>query len=142
MKTIAQLIRNTLLMSLLLTTSDLRAQVTSISQDDSVKKQTSFEVGMFIEARGKLNLMLATHQPKRVSITLRDANKTVLYIIHLKKTPLTYRQKFDFEGSPSGIYQLEISDGQQTLIRQVEVVDMPAIDAQRYITYGLRTPVE
>ena len=54
---------------------------------------------------------------------------------------MNYRQKSNFEGSPSGVYQLETNDGQQTLVRRVEVVDIPAVDPQCYITYGLRTTV-
>lgn len=95
---------------------------------------------MFMESGWTINLMLAVHQPKRILILLKDAKGTILYREYLKRTPVNYRRKFKFDESEieSGVYRFEISDGQQTLVRHVEVVSIPAIEPQRYITYDMQ----
>ena len=71
-----------------------------------------------------------------MTITLRDAKQTVLYRESFRSASATLRQKFDFEDMRSGSYQLEVSDGKETIRQRIEVVDVPPIDPQRYITYG------
>ena len=87
----------------------------------------------------KINLRLASRQPGRVTITLKDANNTVLYREYLKRVSVSYWRKFNFEGSEPGVYQFEISDGQQTIVRRVEIINVPTVESQRYITYGPQT---
>lgn len=103
---------------------------------DSVAKTSSFEVGMFMDSNWTINLMLAVHQPKWVLVTLKNDKGVLLFRDYLKKMPARYRLKFRFNESDTGVYQFEISDDQQTIIRRVEVVYMPAVESQRYITYG------
>lgn len=136
MKTIRQ-IRNALLVSLLLATSVLQAQVTT--SGNSVTASNSFAVGMYMGPQWKINLLLDFDRPERIVITLKDAANTVLYEERIKRPPTSYWRKFDFEQSEPGIYQFEISDGRQTVIRRVEIVAMPTVEAQRYITYGPQT---
>ena len=139
MKTITLLIMNVLLTGLLLTASGINAKATGIEPGDSVTTKSSFDVGLFMGPQWRLNLMLVIHRPGWVSITVKDARNTVLYRELVKKAPTRYRRKFNFEGSEPGVYRLEISDGRNTIVRQVEIVDIPAIDAQRYIVYGPQT---
>ncbi|WP_460973314.1 hypothetical protein [Spirosoma migulaei] len=136
MKTTTQLIMNALLLSLLLVAPALNAQPATNEPEDSLSKQSSFEVGMFMESNWTINLMLAVHQPKRVLVTLKNDKGALLFRDYLKKIPANYRLKFRFSESDSGVYQFEISDDQQTIVRRVEVVYMPAVKSQRYITYG------
>lgn len=138
MKTTRQ-IMNILLLSLLTTATVINAQATGTEPGDSVTNERSFEVGMSMGPDWKINLRLGINQAKRIIITVKDANNTVLYREHLKKGPASYWWKFDFKDSEPGVYQFEIRDGQQTIRRQVEVVNVPAVDQQRYITYGPQT---
>jgi hypothetical protein len=96
----------------------------------------SFEVGMFMGPKWDINLMLAIRRPERVTVTLRGTNNAVLHREYLKKTPTSYRFKFNFEEADPGVYQFEVSDGQHTIVRRVEIVSMPAVESQRYITYS------
>ena len=127
---------NALLMSLLLISAVSNAQVASNESGNLVPNDRSFDVAMYMESPWTVNLMLTFHQPKRIIVTLKDTQHTVLYQEHLKKASTIYRRKFKFDESESGVYLLEISDGNQTIVRRVEVVDIPAVKSQRYITYG------
>jgi len=137
MKTTARQVMNVLLVSLLITVSVINAQASDKNPGDSTPKERSFEVGMFMESGWTVNLMLAVHQPKRIMITLRDAKGVVLYREYLRKSTRNYRRKFKFDKSEveSGVYQFEVSDNQQTIVRRVEVVNIPTIESQRYITF-------
>lgn len=136
MKTLAQQFRNALLVSLLTVTSVINAQAIDTEPGDSVTKERSFAIGMDLGANWKVNLRVEIHQPERVIITMKDANNTVLYREYLKKGPAKHWRKFDFMGAESGVYEFEVRTGRQTIKRRVEVVDIPAIEPQRYITYG------
>ncbi|WP_093832385.1 hypothetical protein [Spirosoma endophyticum] len=137
MKTTTQHVMNVLLVSLLMAASVINAQAATLNPDDSTPKEHSFEVGMFMEAEWTVNLMLAIHQPKRIMITLRNEKGVVIYREYLKKSTTNYRRKFKFDKSEveSGVYQFEISDNQQTIVRRVEVVNIPTVESQRYITF-------
>lgn len=135
MKTIARQSLNALLVSLLTLASPTLAQTTE--PGDSVPRERSFDVGMYLGKQWNINLTLAARQPERIMITLKDPSNTVLYRESLKKRQTKYWRGFNFDGVAAGTYQFEISDGRQTIVRRIEVVDMPAVEAQRYITYNL-----
>ncbi|RRB04653.1 hypothetical protein [Larkinella rosea] len=132
MKTIAQQVLMILFLGFLIPVSN--AQVTAASEPAS--DNNAFEVSMFLGAQEKINLMLAVRQPKKVTIRLKDAKNTVLYQEDLSKTPASHWRKFDFEGMKTGVYYFEISAGQQVVVRQVEIGALPAVQAQRFITYA------
>lgn len=130
---------NGLLVSLFFAGSGINAQATGTDPGDSVSNENSFHVSLFMGPQWKMNLMLALPRPGRVSITLKNAGNTVLYREFLKKRSTRYWRKFNFEGSEAGVYRFEISDGRKIIVRQVEIVDIPTVDAQRYIVYGVQT---
>lgn len=132
MKTIFQQVLMTLLLGLIVPVSN--AQITASGEPDSDK--SAFEVSMFLGTQEKINLMLAVRKPKKVTIRLKDAKNTVLYQESLSKVPASHWRKFDFEGMKTGVYYLEISDGEQKAVRQIEVGALPAVQAQRFITYA------
>ena len=137
MKTTKQQVMNVLLVILLTAGGVINAHAANLNPGDSAPKERAFEVGMFMESGWTINLMLAVHQPKRIMITLRDAKGVVLYREYLRKSTRNYRRKFKFDKSEveSGVYQFEVSDNQQTIVRRVEVVNIPTIESQRYITF-------
>ncbi|MBD2754218.1 hypothetical protein [Spirosoma validum] len=139
MKTLAHQVMNVLLMGLLLSAPAVNAQSTTPESTDLQANTRSFEVGTYMGNNWTMNLMLAVHQPQGATITIRDANKEILLTRYLKKSPTVYHQKLKFDECKPGVYQVEISDGQQTIVRRVEVVTIPAIESQRYITYSLPT---
>jgi hypothetical protein len=124
----------TLLLSLFLATAVCHAQPPESSNPGGEEK--SFDLMMYMGAGGKVNLHVATYWSKRVTITLLNAENAVILRKNLKRSPICYRLKFSFEESISGVYRFEISDGHQTVVRQVEVVDFPPVASQRYIVYN------
>ena len=138
MKTIDSLLRITFLLALL-GTSPQSIALADKPDTAGVAKSNALSVGLYMSPEWKLNLRLASRQPGRVTVTLKDANNTVLYREYVKRVSVGYWRKFDFEGSEPGMYQFEISNGQQTIVRRVEIVNVPTVESQRYITYGPQT---
>ncbi|UFH52804.1 T9SS type A sorting domain-containing protein [Spirosoma sp. KNUC1025] len=136
MRTAIYKFRNVALVLLIMLGQVANAQTTDTNSGDPLTKEASFEVGSYMGDNWTINLMLAIRQPQGATVMIRDANKKVLYEQHLKKSPIVYHHKLRFEDCKSGIYYVEISDGKQTVVRRVEVVEMPSIETQRYITYG------
>ncbi|GAB3321011.1 hypothetical protein GCM10027299_14910 [Larkinella ripae] len=127
----------TLLVLLILSTSACHAKTTG--ETDSTAIQKPFDFLVYRGASRRVNVNLAIHQSKPVIVTLKNTRNAVMHRSYLKPSPNAYRLKFDFEDAPSGLYQLEISDGRQTTVRQIEVIDLPAIESQRYIVYNPQT---
>lgn len=136
MKTTARLIINALLVSLLLTATGSSAQAINAEPGDPVANETAFNVSLYMGPQWKLNLMMAISRPARITITIKNPANAVLYREIVRKGARRYWRKFNFEGSGPGAYVVEISDGRQTIARRVEIVDIPAVDSQRYIIYG------
>ena len=135
MKSKTRQLVNGLLVSLLFSSQTIQAN-TLVYQADPVPAVRPFGVSMYIDAQKKINLFVSINRPGRVTITLKDPKHTVLFRESFKRAPDTFRQKFNFEEAKSGTYQLEVSDGKETIRQRIEVVDVAPIDSQRYITYG------
>ncbi|GAB3640084.1 hypothetical protein [Spirosoma arcticum] len=135
MKTTAQLTVNALMVSLLLTTAMSGALAASAEPGDPVAKVTSFEVNTYLGPQWKLNLMMDISRPVRITIIIRNSDNTVLYREIVSRGSRGYWRRFDFEGSEPGVYVVEVSDGRQMITRRIEIVDIPAIDSQRYIVH-------
>ncbi len=71
---------------------------------------------------------MAVRRSNRVSILVKDARNAVLYEERVKRTTPSYWRKFNFDESKAGTYTFEISDGQETIVREIEAVDTPAVE--------------
>lgn len=129
---------NALLVGLVMISATGNAQSIDNGADSAIGEKP-FDVAAYMGANRTINLMLAVYRVKGVTLVLKDAHDTILYELYLKKSPKAYHHKLNFEGCRSGVYQLEISDGQQKVIRRIDVVDIPAIDSQRYVTFTSQT---
>ncbi|GAB3988914.1 hypothetical protein GCM10028807_12610 [Spirosoma daeguense] len=137
MKSVVKTVVNGLIISLILTGSVVRAQ--AVKPDlEALPERQSFEVGTYMGANQTLNLMLFVLEPKGVTLTVRNTKNDIMHELYLKRSPRAYHQKLNFEGSKPGTYRLEISDGRKTVVRRIEVVDIPAIESQRYVTYSIQ----
>ncbi|MBN8824898.1 MULTISPECIES: hypothetical protein [unclassified Spirosoma] len=99
------------------------------------EEEKPYEISAYMGSNRIVNLMVVVRQLKGVTLKVKDPTDTILHELQLKKSPRAYHIKLNFEDSQSGQYQLEISDGRNLLIRRIEVVDVPAIESQRYITF-------
>jgi hypothetical protein len=98
-------------------------------------KEKPYEIGSYMGVNRTVNLMIMVHQATGITIKIKDADDTILHEQYMKKSLKVYHYKLNFENSQSGLYKLEISDGRKILTRRIEVVDVPATEAQRYITF-------
>lgn len=136
MKTTTRQITNGLILSILIGLSGVSAQALRTEPGDTSAYERPFDISMFMSPDWKLNLMLNVRRAGRVTITLKRADDTVLYQENIRKALTRYRRRFNFDGSEPGVYRFEISDGRKTIVRRVEVVNIPAVEPQRYMTYG------
>lgn len=125
-----------LLIGLATTSFSLKAQ--SIQLTETSPKVSSFQLGAYVNNNKNLMVFLGSIESKRLSVTLKGPKETILYRTFIKGGSANYKQKFNFEEAQSGVYELEVSDGSQTVVRKVEVIDLPAVEPQRLITYGLQ----
>lgn len=94
-----------------------------------------FELATYMSANRTVNLMVMVKQVTGVTLKVKNADDATLHELQMKKSPKAYHIRLNFDSSQSGAYKLEISDGRKTFIRQIDVVDLPATEAQRYITF-------
>ncbi|QHV95316.1 hypothetical protein [Spirosoma endbachense] len=134
MKTVKHLFAQILSLSLIVLSIAGKAQSTD-QELTSWAKEKSFEIGTYMGENRTVNLMLMVRQTNGVTIRIKNADDEILHELSMKKSPRAYHYKLNFDGSRSGLYKLEITDGRKTLIRRIEVVDVPATEAQRYITF-------
>lgn len=136
METIAGLTRSILRVGFLLMTIVSNVCATQAVSSDSLKEEAPFRVNVYQTPQWKMNVVVAIHRPARITITVKNPDNTVMHQEMVGRKPGYYRWKFDFEEAQAGTYRFEITNGQQTIVRQVEIVSMPAIEAQRYMVYG------
>lgn len=125
------------LMSLLTVTTTLggpnlqaRGKTPTAKEDTEV----SFVINTFLSSNWKLNLIVQSQRPKRMTVLLRGPQNQLLHREFLGRRLYKYWRKFDFEGSEPGVYSLEISDGNKKITRHIEIVDVPRVAEQRYLT--------
>ncbi|WP_461042809.1 hypothetical protein [Spirosoma harenae] len=94
-----------------------------------------FEVGTYMGENRTVNVMVMVRQVAGITLKIKSADDELLQELYVKKSPRAYHYKLNFDGTQSGQYKLEISDGQKIEVRRIDVVDVPAVKAQRYITF-------
>ncbi|GAB4023616.1 hypothetical protein [Spirosoma koreense] len=127
---------NALIMNLLLILLFLASRTLPAQSDDTLTSIKPFEMGMYMGSNWTINVILKVHQKGGVTLTVRNTSNQVIYRQFLNRSPVSYHQKINFEDSESGVYSIEVSDGRQTVVRRVDIVDIPSVASQRFITYG------
>ena len=82
----------------------------------------SFEVGVYPKQHtAKLNVMVENHEQKRLNLRLISPKNEVVYQETVGRKTAKYSRKLDLGQLPDGVYQLQVSDGQETVVREVNV---------------------
>jgi hypothetical protein len=82
----------------------------------------SFEVGVYpVQRSSKLHVAVAKHHQKRLNLRLVNPKNEVLYQETVGKHQAKYQRKLDLSTLPDGVYQLQITDGQDTVVREVSL---------------------
>ncbi len=82
----------------------------------------SFAVGVYPKAHSsKLSVMVDNGQHRRLNLRLINPQNEVLYQEIVGKKQTKYRRNLDLGTLPDGVYQLQISDGQDTVVREISL---------------------
>lgn len=97
----------------------------------------SFEVGVYpVQRSSKLHVAVAKHHHKRLNLRLVNPKNEVLYQETVGKHQAKYQRKLDLSTLPDGVYQLQITDGQDTVVREVNLsTSKPEpVQAERFVS--------
>lgn len=82
----------------------------------------SFAVGVYPKAHSsKLNVMVDNTRNKRLNLRLINPQNEIVYQEIVGKKRTKYRRYLDLGTLPDGVYQLQISDGQDTVVREISL---------------------
>ncbi|MCY7352869.1 MAG: hypothetical protein LH606_19790 [Cytophagaceae bacterium] len=84
--------------------------------------QPPFEVGVYPKHHtAKLNVMVENHEQKRLNLRLINPKNEIMYQETVSRKTAKYWRKLDLGQLPDGIYQLQVSNGQETVVREINV---------------------
>lgn len=96
----------------------------SVVEDDkkTVKQPTSFDIGMYnIKNTSKIRLMLAKAKGDVITVKLLNEKGDVLHKEAVRKNSTLYKTNFELDGLEDGIYQFEIENSNEKIVREVTV---------------------
>ncbi len=117
MKTFAQIIAIATL-----TTSSIFANPTIGETNAKPNKTNSFAIGMY-QSTGTLAMHVTLDKVagKVVTITIKDKDGKKLETERISKNTRSYHGKFDMQALGDGTYTVEITDGTETITRQINI---------------------
>ncbi|MFC5409258.1 T9SS type A sorting domain-containing protein [Larkinella bovis] len=78
------------------------------------KKAAAFQSGMFTTAEGKLQIAVNKEVGGWVTVRLTNATGKTFFVQEITKKRSTARMRLDVSNLPDGVYQVEVSNGQET----------------------------
>ncbi|MFD2571460.1 hypothetical protein ACFSUS_12495 [Spirosoma soli] len=89
---------------------------------DTVYVRPSFAVSMYVvQPTGSVRVAVDNYWSRRLLIQLVDAKQQVVYEEAIRPKDQPYRRLFNLDQLTEGTYHLQISDGRQTVTRNVAV---------------------
>jgi hypothetical protein len=86
------------------------------------KKEKSFDVGMFqSQSSMKMNLTIENYEAKQLKIALKNGQGEEIYNEIINKKTDKYWRKFDLSELTDGLYRFEISDGNNKIVKEVNI---------------------
>ncbi|WP_026993829.1 hypothetical protein [Flectobacillus major] len=105
-----------------LTTSSIWANTTDNDASANSNKTKTFAIGLYRGAGTlDMHLMLDKLTGKTVSIVIKDKDGRIINRENITKNTRTYHGKYDFSSAEDGLYTIEITDGNETLKRTVNL---------------------
>ena len=81
-----------------------------------------FEVGMYRVVNSmKINLMIEKTEGVWVEIRLKNEKNEVIYTEVVNKRSKNFAKKFDLAGLEDGKYRFEITNGKETIVKEVNL---------------------
>ncbi len=99
-------------------------------------KASNFAIGVYQTQKTlKMNLLLEKVIGKKVIIYLKDEKGNLLHTETVAKATPSYRGQFDMSELTDGTYTFEITDGNETLVKQVKL-QSKEVETSRKMTFN------
>ncbi|WP_337041969.1 hypothetical protein [Emticicia sp. 17c] len=83
----------------------------------------TFDVGMYrVNNTMKINVMIAKEQGNWVEIRLKNEKNETIYVEVVNRKTTQFAKKFDLQGLEDGKYRFEISNGKETIVKEVSLL--------------------
>jgi ribosomal protein S6 len=118
--------------ALALTTSVAFAKPTEEKTSNN-RPEATFESSAFVTADANVRVAIKKNAPQKVYLTLKNANGEVLFAETVGKKEMAYAAKINVSDLNDGSYQLEITSGQNRVVKQLNLVSKK-VETQRQVT--------
>ncbi len=90
--------------------------------ENKLTPSKSFDVGMYrIINSMKVNVTIEKTKGNSLEITLKNDKNETIYTEFVSKKLVAFAKKFDLTGLTDGKYRFEISDGKETITKEINV---------------------
>lgn len=95
----------------------------------------TFDVGMYrVVNTMKINVMIAKEQGNWIEIRLKDADNETIYVEVVNRKTTQFAKKFDLEGLQDGKYRFEITNGKETIVKEINLqTNAPTVASYRTV---------
>lgn len=95
----------------------------------------TFDVGMYrVVNTMKINVMIAKEQGNWIEIRLKDADNETIYVEVVNRKTTQFAKKFDLEGLEDGKYRFEITNGKETIVKEINLqTNAPTVASYRTV---------
>ena len=94
---------------------------TLFANPEAPKKPTSFDASVYVNQQGKIRLAVEKAAPTQVYVQLLDEKKYILFSQYVAKNDLKTAMLLDVSGIQDGLYSLEITSAEGSIIRQISL---------------------
>ena len=96
------------------------------------RPEATFESSAFVTADANLRVAIKKNAPQRVYLTLKNKDGQVLFAETIGKKDMAYAAKINVSDLTDGTYQLEITSGQNRVVKQLNL-SSKKVEVQRQV---------
>ncbi len=97
-------------------------------------KAKTFDVGMYQSVNSlKMNVLIEKSTDKDLTVVLKDSKGEILVTDHVGKKDKSYHAKYDMSELEDGKYTFEFSKGNETIVKEVNLVTTKPTTVSRQI---------
>lgn len=107
---------------------------TAVSATELAEGKT-FDVGMYrVVNTMKVNLTIAKEQGNWVEVRIKNEKNETIYVEVINRKTTQFAKKFDLQGLEDGKYRFEISNGKETVTKEINLqTKLPAASDYRTV---------
>lgn len=96
------------------------------------RPEATFESSAFVTADASLRVAIKKNAPQKVYLTLKNKDGQVLFAETIGKKEMAYAAKINVSDLTDGTYQLEITSGQNRVVKQLNL-SSKKVEVQRQV---------